>query len=59
MRELLQSELKAADITALEEEYNALMSDKAGEAEYLQSLEKQVEKLKVNMINLLVIYTKQ
>lgn len=38
-------ELKAADITALEEECTALISDKAGEAEYLQSLEKQVEKL--------------
>ncbi|MED6122755.1 hypothetical protein PIB30_042883 [Stylosanthes scabra] len=39
-------ELKAADITALQEEYNALMSDKAGETEYLQSLEKQVDKVK-------------
>ncbi|KAK7313949.1 hypothetical protein VNO77_39156 [Canavalia gladiata] len=39
-------ELQAADITAIEEEYNALLSDKAGETEYLQSLERQVEKLK-------------
>ncbi|XP_014491021.1 uncharacterized protein LOC106753682 [Vigna radiata var. radiata] len=39
-------ELKAAGLTALEEEYKALLSDKAGETEYLQSLEKQVEKLK-------------
>ncbi|KAK7405437.1 hypothetical protein VNO78_06730 [Psophocarpus tetragonolobus] len=39
-------ELKAADITALEEEYKALLADKAGETEYLQSLEKQVERLK-------------
>ncbi|CAJ1978196.1 unnamed protein product [Sphenostylis stenocarpa] len=39
-------ELKAAGITALEEEYKAILSDKAGETEYLQSLEKQVEKLK-------------
>ncbi|XP_045831784.1 uncharacterized protein LOC123923160 [Trifolium pratense] len=39
-------ELKAADITALEEEYNALLSDKAGETEYLQSMEKQVNKFK-------------
>ncbi|XP_058759085.1 uncharacterized protein LOC131632344 [Vicia villosa] len=39
-------ELKAADITAIEEEYNALLSDKAGETEYLQSMEKQVGKLK-------------
>nr|KYP39422.1 hypothetical protein KK1_039286 [Cajanus cajan] len=43
---LSQPELKAADVTALEEEYNALLSDKAGETEYLRSLEKQVEKLK-------------
>ncbi|KAK4285065.1 hypothetical protein QN277_001809 [Acacia crassicarpa] len=42
-----KSELKEADITTLEEEYNALMSDKAGEIEYLQSLEEQVQKLKV------------
>ncbi|CAL0333163.1 unnamed protein product [Lupinus luteus] len=40
-------ELKAADVTALEEEFNALLSDKAGEREYLQSLESQIEKLKV------------
>ncbi|XP_047160320.1 uncharacterized protein LOC124830595 [Vigna umbellata] len=39
-------ELKAAGLTALEEEYKALLSDKAGETEYLQSLENQVEKLK-------------
>ncbi|XP_019453393.1 PREDICTED: uncharacterized protein LOC109354982 isoform X2 [Lupinus angustifolius] len=39
-------ELKAADVTALEEEFNALLSDKAGEREYLQSLENQIEKLK-------------
>lgn len=47
MNELRQPELKAAGLTALEEEYKALLSDKAGETEYLQSLEKQVEKLKV------------
>ncbi|XP_054816504.1 nuclear matrix constituent protein 1 isoform X1 [Prosopis cineraria] len=41
-----KSEIKEADITALEEEYNALMSDKAGEIEYLRSLEEQVEKIK-------------
>jgi hypothetical protein len=45
-----QPELKAADITALEEEYNALLSDKAGETEYLQSMEKQVNKLKVKHV---------
>ncbi|QCD85586.1 hypothetical protein DEO72_LG3g105 [Vigna unguiculata] len=39
-------ELKAAGLTALEEEYKALLSDKAAETEYLQSLERQVEKLK-------------
>ncbi|KAK7283827.1 hypothetical protein RIF29_13574 [Crotalaria pallida] len=39
-------ELKAADVTALQEEYDAILSDKAGETEYLQSLEKQIEKLK-------------
>ncbi|KAG2396429.1 uncharacterized protein HKW66_Vig0227040 [Vigna angularis] len=39
-------ELKAAGLTALEEEYKALLLDKAGETEYLQSLENQVEKLK-------------
>ncbi|KAI9115826.1 hypothetical protein K1719_013495 [Acacia pycnantha] len=37
-----KSELKEADITTLEEKYNALVSDKAGEIEYLQSLEEQV-----------------
>ncbi|XP_028799183.1 tropomyosin [Neltuma alba] len=41
-----KSELKEADITTLEDEYNALMSDKAGEIEYLKSLEEQVQKLK-------------
>ncbi|KAE9592689.1 hypothetical protein Lalb_Chr19g0131901 [Lupinus albus] len=39
-------EFKAADVTALEEEFNALLSDKAGEREYLQSLENQISKLK-------------
>lgn len=31
----------------MEEEYNALLSDKAGETEYLLSLQGQIEKLKV------------
>lgn len=34
------------DIRSLEEEYNALLSGKTGETEYLQSLQEQVEKLK-------------
>lgn len=38
------------DIKTLEEEYDALLSDKAGESEYLQSLQEQVEKLKVNEV---------
>ena len=33
----------------MEEEYNALLSDKAGEAQYLLSLQGQIEKLKVYM----------
>ena len=35
------------DMKNMEEEYNALLSDKAGEAEYLHSLQGQIEKLKV------------
>ncbi|KAF2297253.1 hypothetical protein GH714_020033 [Hevea brasiliensis] len=42
-------ELLAMDVKTLEEEYKALLSDKAGELEYLQSLQGQVEKLKVNI----------
>ncbi|XP_030489466.2 GRIP and coiled-coil domain-containing protein C27D7.02c isoform X3 [Cannabis sativa] len=41
-----QPELRAMDIKTLEEEHNALLSDKAGETEYLKSLREQVEKLK-------------
>lgn len=37
------------DINALEEEYNAISADKAAEAEYFQSLQDQVEKLKVHV----------
>lgn len=37
------------DIKTLEEEYKALLSDKAGEFEYLQSLQGQIEKHKVNI----------
>ncbi|XP_062153902.1 uncharacterized protein LOC133862063 isoform X1 [Alnus glutinosa] len=39
-------ELRGMDIKTLEEEHNALLSDKAGETEYLQSLLDQIEKLK-------------
>nr|XP_011458247.1 PREDICTED: uncharacterized protein LOC101310565 isoform X2 [Fragaria vesca subsp. vesca] len=39
-------ELRALDIKTLEDEYNALVSDNAGEAEYLKSLQDQIEKLK-------------
>lgn len=35
------------EIKNLEEEYNALSSDKDRESEYFQSLQNQVEKLKV------------
>lgn len=38
------------DIETLEEEHEALQSDIAGEAEYLQSLQHQIDKLKVNMV---------
>ncbi|PON95156.1 tropomyosin [Trema orientale] len=41
----LKPELMEMDLKTLEEEYNALLSDKAGETEYLQSLQYQVEKL--------------
>lgn len=39
-------ELRAMDMDTLEEEHKALLSDKAGETEYLQSLHYQIEKLK-------------
>ncbi|KAB1210990.1 hypothetical protein CJ030_MR6G019619 [Morella rubra] len=39
-------ELRAMDVKTLEEEHNALLSDKAGETEYLQSLLDQIGKLK-------------
>jgi hypothetical protein len=38
------------DMKTLEEERNALLSDKAGETEYLQSLLDQIEKLKVDRV---------
>ncbi|KAK9111855.1 hypothetical protein Scep_019374 [Stephania cephalantha] len=39
-------ELKAMDIKSMEEEQKALLSDKAGETEYLQTLWRQIEQLK-------------
>ncbi|KAK9134859.1 hypothetical protein Syun_014189 [Stephania yunnanensis] len=39
-------ELKAMDIKSMEEEQKALLSDKAGETEYLQTLRRQIEQLK-------------
>ncbi|XP_020519464.1 uncharacterized protein LOC18428537 isoform X2 [Amborella trichopoda] len=41
-----EPELKAMDISALEEEHKALISDKAGEISYLQSLQERIEQLK-------------
>lgn len=38
-------ELLAMDLTILEEEYEALLLDKSGETEYLQSLQGQIQKL--------------
>ncbi|KAF8395949.1 hypothetical protein HHK36_019905 [Tetracentron sinense] len=39
-------ELRAMDAKTLEEEHKALLADKAGETEYLQSLHHQIEQLK-------------
>ncbi|KAM7508155.1 hypothetical protein LguiA_018608 [Lonicera macranthoides] len=39
-------ELRGMDQKALEEELQALLSDKAGETEYLKSLQQQIETLK-------------
>ena len=39
------------DIKRLEEEFNALLSDKAGETEYLKTLQDQIVKLKVNCLS--------
>ena len=43
----IQSELRTMDIKTLEEEHNALLLDKAGVIEYLQTLPSQIEILKV------------
>ncbi|KAK0577751.1 hypothetical protein LWI29_038038 [Acer saccharum] len=51
-----QAELLAMDVTTLEEEHKALLSDKAGETEYMLSLQDQIEKLKsFNAFNAYVI----
>ncbi|XP_022152474.1 uncharacterized protein LOC111020195 [Momordica charantia] len=42
----LQPELREMDVVTLDEEYKALLSDKAGETEYSQSLQDQIAKLK-------------
>ncbi|KAJ4829475.1 hypothetical protein Tsubulata_001410 [Turnera subulata] len=42
----LMPDLLKMDFKTLDEEYNALLSDKAGEFEYAQSLQLQIEKLK-------------
>ncbi|KAL2520312.1 hypothetical protein Fot_24235 [Forsythia ovata] len=39
-------ELKEMDVKSLEEELQAFLSDKAGETEYMQSLQLQIMKLK-------------
>lgn len=41
-----KTEFLEMDIKTLEEEYTALLSDRAGEIEYLQSLQKQIKQLK-------------
>lgn len=43
----MQPELNKMDKKSLQEEIEALLSDKAGENEYLQSLQHQIEMLKV------------
>ncbi|XP_011011067.1 PREDICTED: uncharacterized protein LOC105115758 isoform X2 [Populus euphratica] len=42
----VKTELFDMDIKTLEEEYKALLSDRDGEIEYLQSLQKQIKQLK-------------
>lgn len=42
-----QSELKGMECEMLEEELQALLSDKAGLTEYLESLQLQIMKVKV------------
>lgn len=49
--EWFQPELRELDVKSLEEELQALLSDKAGETEYTQSLQLKIMKLKVNLSN--------
>ena len=44
------------DIKTLEVEYKALLSDKAGEIDYLQSLQKQIKQFKVNVVNSFLLH---
>ena len=45
------------DDVTLEEESKALLSDKAGETEYSQSLQDQIAKLKVNLKSVIFFLT--
>lgn len=42
----LKTELHTLDVIKLEEEHEAVVSEKSGEMEYMQTLRTQVEKLK-------------
>lgn len=54
-REGLQPELRDMNEKSLEEELQALLSDKTGEAEYVQSLQRQIMTLKVSLLFLYVV----
>ncbi|XP_021775242.1 centrosomal protein of 128 kDa-like [Chenopodium quinoa] len=45
----LKPELSATEVITLEEEHKALLSEKNGEMEYMQSLQNQLEKLRVHV----------
>lgn len=51
---LLQPELSTTEVKTLEEEHKALLSDKDGELEYMQSLHSQLDNLKVH-VNMLFL----
>ena len=55
--EWFQPELRDMSEKSLEEEIQALLSDKAGEAEYVQSLELQIMRLKVSSPLYLYIFS--
>lgn len=46
----MQPELREMNEKSLEEELQALLSDKAGEAEYVQSLQRQIMTFKVSLL---------